>query len=114
MPPAKGEHFASITEPKKVAELLRAIDSYQGSLSAVYALKLASLVFVRPGELRSAEWEHINLDAKEWRYFVSKTKTEHIVPLSTQAVKILEELHPLTGHGHYVFASERNPRGDRH
>jgi integrase len=113
LPPAKGEHFASITEPKQVAELLRAIDGYQGSLSAICALKLAPLVFVRPGELRAAEWEHIDLDAKEWRYFVSKTKTEHIVPLSSQAVKILEELRPLTGHGRYVFASERNPRGDR-
>jgi len=113
LPPAKGEHFASITEPKQVAELLRAIDSYQGSLSAVCALKLAPLVFVRPGELRAAEWQHIDLEAKEWRYFVSKTEVQHIVPLSSQAVKILEELHPLSGHGRFVFASERNPRGDR-
>ncbi|HEY8160112.1 MAG TPA: integrase arm-type DNA-binding domain-containing protein [Methylobacter sp.] len=113
LPPAKGEHFASITEPKQVAELLRAIDSYQGSLSAVCALKLAPLVFVRPGELRAAEWQHIDLDAKEWRYFVSKTEVQHIVPLSTQAVAILEELQPLTGHGRFVFSSERTPRGDR-
>jgi integrase len=113
LPPAKGEHFASITEPKQVAELLRAIDSYQGSLAAICALKLAPMVFVRPGELRAAEWEHINLESKEWRYFVSKTKTEHIVPLSSQAVKILEELRPLTGHGRYVLSSERTPRGDR-
>ncbi|MFA6163977.1 MAG: integrase arm-type DNA-binding domain-containing protein [Methylobacter sp.] len=113
LPPAKGEHFASITEPKQVAELLRAIDGYQGSLSAICALKLAPLVFVRPGELRAAEWQHIDIEVKEWRYFVSKTKTEHIVPLSSQAVKILEELHPLTGHGRYVFSSERTPRGDR-
>lgn len=113
LPPAKGEHFASITEPKQVAELLRAIDCYQGSLAAVCALKLAPLVFVRPGELRAAEWQHIDLESKEWRYFVSKTEVQHIVPLSTQAVKILEELHPVTGHGRFVFASERNPRGDR-
>jgi integrase len=113
LPPAKGEHFASITEPKQVAELLRAIDSYQGSLSAVCALKLAPLVFVRPGELRAAEWQHIDLEAKEWRYFVSKTEVQHIVPLSSQAVAILEELHPLTGHGRFVFSSERTPRGDR-
>ena len=113
LPPAKGEHFAAITEPKAVAELLRAIDSYQGSLSAICALKLAPLVFVRPGELRAAEWEHIDFDAKEWRYFVSKTKVEHIVPLSLQAVAILQELHPLTGHGRFIFPSERNPRGDR-
>jgi integrase len=113
LPPAKGEHFAAITEPKQVAELLRAIDSYQGSLPAVCALKLAPLVFVRPGELRSAEWHHIDLDAKEWRYYVSKTSVQHIVPLSTQAVAILEELHPFSGHGRFVFPSERTPRGDR-
>lgn len=113
LPPAKGEHFAAITEPKQVAELLRAIDGYQGSLPAVCALKLAPLVFVRPGELRAAEWEHIDFEAKEWRYFVSKTEVQHIVPLSTQAQEILQELRPLTGHGRFVFPSERNPRGDR-
>ncbi len=113
LPPAKGEHFAAITEPKEVAELLRAIDSYQGSLPAVCALKLAPLVFVRPGELRAAEWQHIDLDAKEWRYYVSKTSVQHIVPLSSQAVAILEELRPFSGHGRFVFPSERTPRGDR-
>ena len=113
LPPAKGEHFAAITEPKQVAELLRAIDSYQGSLSAISALKLAPMVFVRPGELRAAEWEHINFDTKEWRYFVTKTQVEHIVPLSGQAIAILQELHPVTGHGRFIFASERTPRGDR-
>jgi integrase len=113
LPPAKGEHFASITEPKLVAELLRAIDGYQGSLPSVCALKLAPLVFVRPGELRAAEWQHFDLEAKEWRYYVSKTDVQHIVPLSTQAIAILEELQPLTGHGRFVFSSERTPRGDR-
>jgi integrase len=113
LPPAKGEHFAAITEPKQVAELLRAIDSYQGSLSAISALKIAPMVFVRPGELRAAEWKHIDFDAREWRYFVTKTKTEHIVPLSIQAIAILQELQPLTGHGRFIFASERTPRGDR-
>ena len=113
LPPAKGEHFAAITEPKQVAELLRAIDGYQGSLPSVCALKLAPLVFVRPGELRAAEWQHIDLDTKEWRYFVSKTEVQHIVPLSNQAVAILQELHPLTGHGRFIFPSERTPRGDR-
>jgi integrase len=113
LPPAKGEHFAAITEPKQVAELLRAIDSYQGSLPAVCALKIAPLVFVRPGELRAAEWQHIDLDAKEWRYYVSKTSVQHIVPLSSQAVAILEELQPFSGHGRFVFPSERTPRGDR-
>ncbi|MBT9096400.1 integrase arm-type DNA-binding domain-containing protein [Methylovulum psychrotolerans] len=113
LPPAKGEHFAAITEPKAVAELLRAIDGYQGSLPSVCALKLAPLVFVRPGELRAAEWQHIDLEAKEWRYLVSKTDVQHIVPLSDQAVAILQELQPLTGHGQFVFPSERTPRGDR-
>ena len=91
LPPAKGEHFAAITEPKQVAELLRAIDGYQGSLVAVCALKFAPLAFVRSGELRAAEWQHIDFDAKEWRYFVSKTEVQHIVPLSSQAIKVLEE-----------------------
>jgi integrase len=113
LPAAKGEHFAAITEPKQVAELIRAIDGYQGSLPSICALKLAPLVFVRPGELRAAEWQHIDIDAKEWRYFVSKTSVQHIVPLSTQAVAILEELRPLTGHGRFVFPSERTPSGDR-
>jgi integrase len=113
LPPAKGEHFAAITEPKAVAELLRAIDGYQGSLPALCALKLAPLVFVRPGELRAMEWAHIDLESREWRYFVSKTAVQHIVPLSRQAVDILRELYPLTGHGRYAFPSERTPRGDR-
>jgi integrase len=112
LPPAESEHFAAITEPKQVAELLRAIDGYQGSFIALCALKLAPLVFVRPGELRAAEWQNFDLEAKEWRYFVSKTSVQHIVPLSTQAIEILKELQPLTGHVRYLFPSERTPRGD--
>jgi integrase len=113
LPPAKGEHFAAITEPKEAAELLRAIDGYQGTLPAVCALKLAPLVFVRPGELRAMLWQDVNLDTGEWRFFVSKTKVQHIVPLSRQAVAILQELYPLTGRGRYAFPSERTPNGDR-
>lgn len=113
LPPAKGEHFAAITEPKEVAELLRAIDSYQGSLPAVCALKLAPMFFVRPGELRAMQWQDVNLETSEWRYFINKTKVQHIVPLARQAVAILEELKPLTGHGLYVFPSERTPSGIR-
>lgn len=108
LPPVKGEHFAAITEPKRAAELLRAIDGYQGTETVRYALRLAPLVFVRPGELRSAEWAHFDLDAAEWRYTVSKTKTEHIVPLSTQAVAILRDLHKLTGEGRYLFPGARS------
>ena len=103
MTPVKGEHFAAITEPKRVAELLREIDGYQGTFTVLCALKLAPLVFVRPGELRRAEWTDINLDAAEWRYTVTKTETAHIVPLATQAVATLRELHALTGSGRYVF-----------
>ncbi|WP_446810144.1 tyrosine-type recombinase/integrase [Methylomonas sp. 2BW1-5-20] len=113
LPPAKSEHFAAITEPKEAAELLRAIDGYQGSLPAVCALKLAPLVFVRPGELRAMQWQDVNLDTTEWRYLVTKTKVQHIVPLSRQAVAILKELQPLTGHGRYAFPSERTPSGIR-
>lgn len=109
IPPVKDKgHFAAVTEPKRVAELLRVIDGYQGTLPVMCALKLAPLVFVRPGELRMAEWADIDLDAAEWRYTVTKTKSEHIVPLSTQAVAILCELHPLTGSGCYVFPGARS------
>jgi integrase len=106
--PVKGEHFAAITDPKRLAELLRAIHAYQGTVTVKCALRLAPLVFVRPGELRKAEWAQIDLDAAEWRYTVSKTDTAHIVPLSTQAVAILRELHPLTGQGRFVFPGARS------
>ncbi len=108
--PVKGEHFAAITDPKRVGELLRALDSYQGTLTVQCALRLAPLVFVRPGELRHARWADIDLDAAEWRYTVSKTETAHIVPLATQAVAILRELHGLTGGGEYVFAGARSAK----
>ena len=106
--PAKSAHFASVTEPKKVAELLRAMDSYEGTLTVRCALRLAPLVFVRPGELRQAEWQDIDLDTAEWRYTITKTDTQHIVPLAKQAIAILRELHPLTGRGRYVFPSARS------
>src|SRR6476659_2375610 len=102
LPPTKSEHFAATTEPKQVAEILRAMEGYEGTLTVRCALRLAPLVFVRPGELRKAEWADIDLDAAEWRYTVTKTNTPHIVPLSRQAVEILRELHPLTGSGRYV------------
>jgi len=110
LPPVKGEHFAAITDPKHVGELLRTLDGYQGTLTVQCALRLAPLVFVRPGELRGAQWTDIDLDAAEWRYTVSKTGTAHVVPLSTQAVAILRELHGLTGRGQYVFPSGRSPK----
>ncbi len=113
LPPAKGNHFAAITDPKKIGELLRAIHGYQGTFPVQCALKLAPLVFARPSELRQAKWQDIDLDAGEWRYRVTKTGIDHIVPLARQAVEILKELHPLTGHGTFVFPSARHPRGDR-
>jgi len=100
-------HHAAITDPVEVGELLRAIAGYKGQFVTLCALKLAPMVFVRPSELRQALWEHIDLEAKEWRYHVNKTETEHIVPLSRQAVTILKELHALTGHSPYVFPSIR-------
>ncbi|HDZ69028.1 MAG TPA: DUF4102 domain-containing protein [Phycisphaerales bacterium] len=113
LPPVKETHFASVTEPKQVAEVLRALDGYQGTLPVRCALRLAPLVFVRPGELRHAQWEDIDLETAEWRYVVTKTNTPHIVPLSHQAVEVLQELLPLTGNGRYVFPSARNPKGDK-
>jgi integrase len=102
------KHFAAVTEPRAVGALMRAIDSYEGSLTVRCALRLAPLVFVRPGELRRAEWAAMDLDGAEWRYTVTKTNTPHIVPLSSQAVAILRELKPLTGCGRYVFWSGRS------
>ena len=104
----KGGHFASITEPQQAAVLLRMLDGYEGSFIVKSALNLAPLVFVRPGELRHAQWEDIDLEEQEWRYLVTKTKTQHIVPLSRQAAGILEELKPFTGSGQYVFPSPRS------
>lgn len=108
LPPVKGQHFAAVTEPKQVGQLLRALDSYQGSIIVQCALRLAPLIFVRPGELRTAQWDDIDLDAAEWRYKVNKTETEHIVPLAKQAVKILQSIQTVTGKGDYVFPSARS------
>ncbi|OGT00598.1 MAG: integrase [Gallionellales bacterium RIFCSPLOWO2_12_FULL_59_22] len=109
LPPVKRDkHFAAITDPQKVGELMRDIDGYQGSFIVKCAFKLSPLLFVRPGELRKMEWADVNLDAAEWTYFITKTETHHIVPLALQAVETLREIHPLTGHGKYVFPGERD------
>lgn len=92
IPPAQTTHFASITDPARVGEMLRAFDGFSGTFTVLCALKLAPMLFVRPGELRKAEWAQFDLEKAEWRYLVTKTKTEHLVPLATQAVKILKEL----------------------
>ena len=107
IPPAKETHFAAIISPSEVGELLRAIDAFRGTFVVQCALRLAPLVFVRPGELRHAKWADIHFDKSEWRYFVNKTKTDHLVPLSRQALAILEELKPMTGDGPYVFPGNR-------
>ncbi len=109
LPPVKTKHHASITEPKQIGELLRAINGYSGSFITKCALQLAPLTFVRPGELRHAEWAEIDLEAAEWRIPGAKMKMKdrHIVPLSRQAVEVLESIHPLTGSGRYVFPGLR-------
>lgn len=103
--PVNTKHHASITDPKEIGKLLAAIDNYQGYFVTKCALKLSYLLFVRPGELRQAEWSEINLDTAEWRIpaVKMKMKTLHIVPLSMQAINILRDLLPLTGSGKYVF-----------
>jgi integrase len=111
--PFRTKHFPAATEPAEVAEILRAIYGYKGTLTVACALKLAPHVFVRPGELRRARWEDIDLEQAVWKFNAQKTHMPHIVPLSTQAIEILKEIHPLTSTGEYVFPSARAPRGDR-
>lgn len=102
-------HQPSITNPKAVGALLRAIWDYEGSAITILALRMAVYVFVRPGELRHAEWSEIDFDAAEWRIPAAKMKMRqtHIVPLAKQALEVLAELHPFTGKGRYLFPSER-------
>lgn len=111
LPPVRYKHMAAPTDPKQVAPLLRAMDEYQGSFVVKCALRLAPLTFVRPGELRHAEWSEIDIDGATWEIPAErmKMKTAHIVPLSAQALAILRELHALTGRGRYVFPGHRSP-----
>ena len=107
----KATHHAAIIDPKGVGELLRAIDGFEGQPTTLWALRLAPHVFVRPGELRMAEWKEIDLDAAIWRIPSTRMKMrrEHVVPLSEQAVAILKEAQGLTGAGRLVFPSVRTP-----
>ena len=114
--PVQVEHMPAITDPKRVGQLLRAIEGYEGMPATRAALQLAPLLFVRPGELRKAEWSEFDLDAGEWLIPADRMKRSkqdkangapHLVPLPPQAVAILRDLHPLTGHGRYVFPSPR-------
>ncbi|HYA43659.1 MAG TPA: integrase arm-type DNA-binding domain-containing protein [Syntrophobacteraceae bacterium] len=116
LPPVQENHHAALTEPREVAELLRAIDGYKGTFPVICALKLAPMFFVRPGELRQMEWNEIEfqmLDGSMPRWNVPaekmKMRLPHIVPLCQQAVAILKELQPLTGNGRYVFPCHRSP-----
>jgi integrase len=110
--PVVSEHHAAITEPARIGELLRAIDGYAGHVVTAYALKLAPLLFVRPGELRHAEWTEFDLDSAEpqWRIPAEKMKMgeQHLVPLAKQALVLLRELQSVTGRGKYVFPSLRS------
>jgi integrase len=109
LPPVKNGHYAAPTDPKDVGPLLRAIDEYQGSFVVKCAMQLAPLFFVRPGELRHAEWLEIDFEAAQWSIPGEKMKMRepHIVPLSNQATTILKELQPLTCSSRYVFPSGR-------
>ena len=107
IPAQKVKHRAAIIDPKQVAQLLRDISNYQGTFVVQSAFRLSPLLFQRPGEIRQMFWADVDLAAREWRPYVSKTDFHHIVPLSTQAIAILEAVQPLTGTGQYVFPSSR-------
>lgn len=110
MTPARVQHHPSVKTPAEVGELMRAIEGYTGTLAGRCALRLSALTFVRPGELRHAEWSEFDFDKAEWRIPGPKMKMreQHIIPLSAQAVAVLREIQPLTGRGRYVFPSERS------
>jgi integrase len=107
----KQKHHAAITDPARIGALLRAIDGYSGQFATLKALQLAPLVFVRPGELRAAEWAELDLDEGMWRIPPArmKMKAPHLVPLSTQAISVLRDLRVLSGGGRFVFPGLRSP-----
>jgi len=98
-----GSHRPALTDPSDVGRLLRDIEAYNGTFTVKSALRLLPMLFCRPGELRLMKWSDIDLEVREWRYLVTKTGINHIVPLSAQTIKILAELRPVTGHSEYVF-----------
>lgn len=110
LPPVVNRHYAAPTDPKDVAPMLKAFDTYTGSYVVKCALQLLPMLFCRPGELRAAEWTEIDLDAAEWNIPASrmKMKVAHLVPLPHQAVEILESLQTITGRDRYVFPSHRS------
>lgn len=123
LPNPRKQNFATITDPARVGELLRAIDGFSGTFPVACALKLAPMWFCRPGEIRMAEWSHFELDGEHPTYAIPPSNRKlrradkenpntppHVVPLSLQAVAILRELHPLTGRGKYLFPGARDSR----
>jgi integrase len=107
--PVTREHFAALLDPKDIGAFLRSVDAFKGTAVVATAMKVAPHVFCRPGELRRMKWAEIDWDKREWRYYMTKVKHEHIVPLSHQVVAMLRELEPLTGNGEYVFPG-RDPK----
>ena len=109
LPPARSASYASIKNPDSIGLLLHDIDSYTGNYIVRAALRMAPYVFVRPGELRRAEWSEFNLEAAEWRIPAARMKMKqlHIVPLAQQVLSILEDLQQYTGHSRYLFPSMR-------
>lgn len=99
------KNFSHIVDQNLLGQLMRDIDRYVGSPATKAALQLLPLVFTRPGELRQAKWKDINFINKEWRYLVTKTEIDHIVPLSDQAIQIIQSMRPYTGSGEYVFSA---------
>lgn len=109
LPSWRPEHYPTLTDARRVGQLLRDIDAYEGGFITRCAMRLSPLLFVRPGELRRADWQEIDLEAAEWRIPASKMKGRvmHIVPLATQALAVLRELKPLTGPRGWVFPGNR-------
>lgn len=107
LPPPVVKNMAAMIEPQDVAQLLRSIDGYRGTITVQCALKLAPLLFQRIGELRHMKWADLDFERNEWRYQVTKTKTEHIVPLSKQAIEIIKTMQPFSGRGVFVFPGGR-------
>ncbi len=112
LPPARGKHFAAITDPNEVAELMRAIRDYRGAVETRIALQLSAYLFTRPGELRHMEWVEVDVVLALWSIPAEKMKAgkPHVVPLSKQSIALLEEIKPLTNHRRYVFPSRTDPR----
>jgi integrase len=110
LPSQEVKHMPAPTDPAEVRELLLALDGFKGSMTVQTSLNLAPLVFVRPGELRAARWADIDLEAAEWRFMVTKTKTDHLVPLSRQAIALLGDMKAFSGHLEYVFPGGHDPK----